>query len=204
MRQREAAIVLKHESRRLAPFDYVALLAYGLSEPALTIELQVRHKGALEVASGLGFHPWFPRTSDTRLCAPAAHVWLENEAHLPTKRVPIPAKPEWDFGAPVHLPASWINACFEGWGGAARITWPARGLGLGISASANLTRYIVYSPSGPAESFCFEPVSHSIDGHGAPDPQSAGPVLLRRGHDAACAIALTPFERGEFRLAGNT
>jgi aldose 1-epimerase len=167
VRQGEAAIVLEHDSRRLAPFDYVALLTQGLSERALTVELRVSHQGAHEVAYGLASIPGFLAR---RTPGYARRLLTSGLKTMPTKQVPISAKPEWDFGAPVQLPASWINACFEGWGGEARITWPARGLGLGMP----------------------------------PDPQSAGLVLLRRGQDAACAIVLTPFERGEFRLAGNT
>ena len=63
------------------------------------------------------------------------------------------------------------------WTGQARIEWPDAGLVAEIAASANLSGYILFSPTPDAGYFCFEPVSHVIDAHNArPDwPDDMGP-----------------------------
>ncbi|MDP7640664.1 MAG: aldose 1-epimerase, partial [Candidatus Hydrogenedentes bacterium] len=140
------------------PFEYRASLRYAIDAEALSIALSVRHRGSTPLPYGVGFHPWFPRSAQTRLRAPATSVWLENNVHLPTEIRPVDAFPYWDFRTARDLPEHWINNGFNGWSGEAEISWPDRGVGLAIHAEPPLTSYIMYSPDGNADFFCFEPV----------------------------------------------
>jgi aldose 1-epimerase len=109
-------------------------------------------------------------------------VWLENTRHLPTERVPIASRPEWDFESFRSLPADWINNGFVGWNGRATILWEDRGLALDVEAQPPLTSYLLYSPSATAGFFCFEPVSHAVDAHNLPPgPEAHGLVVLKPG-----------------------
>ncbi|MGH7122318.1 MAG: aldose 1-epimerase [Acetobacteraceae bacterium] len=188
----KAAIVLELRSRAMPPFDYMAELSYALSASALTMALSLTHLGARPLAYGLGFHPWLPRTQGTVLEAPADTVWLEDDDHLPTVRLDVAARPEWNFRAPQPLPVSWINASFEGWDGNAMVRWPERNLALEMRASANLRRCIVYSPGPQADFFCFEPISHRINAHAESNPEAAGLITLHPGDTVSCAVTLTP------------
>src|ERR1700757_770805 len=63
-------------------------------------------------------------------------------------------------GAVRALPAAWINNAFLGWDGRARVLWSERRLALEIIADPPLSTYILYSPGGDSDFFCFELVSH--------------------------------------------
>ncbi|MGE3738559.1 MAG: aldose 1-epimerase [Geminicoccaceae bacterium] len=162
-RRTDAEVVLGLESDGQPPFDYRALLTYALAHDALTMRLAVEHRGTAAVPYGLGFHPWLPRTPGTRLELPASEVWLETADHLPAGKVPVSARPDWDFRRERPLPDAWINNAFSGWPGTARVSWPERGLRLTVTATPELDTCILYSPDRDATFFCLEPVSHPVD-----------------------------------------
>jgi len=162
------------------PFRYEASLRYSIDAEALSISLSVLHRGSTPLPYGVGIHPWFPRSTRTRLRAPAASVWLEDEFHLPTICRPIDAFPHWDFSTARNVPDTWINNGFNTWTGDAEIEWPDRGVGMKIQAEPPLSGYIIYSPDGDADFFCFEPVSHAVDAHNLPGgPVANGLTILQ-------------------------
>ena len=112
-----AEVVLALESSDQPPFDYQAELTYALAGSALTMRLAVLHRGAVAAPYGLGFHPWLPRTPGTLIELPASEVWLETADHMPAGKVPIAARPDWDFARWRPLPTDWINNGFSGWSG---------------------------------------------------------------------------------------
>jgi aldose 1-epimerase len=170
--------LLELRSEGPAPFRYLARLTYELLPGELTMRLSVTNKAELALPFGLGFHPWLPRTPDTRLKAAAKAVWLESEKHLPTRKVEVHERPEWDFSTFRRLPDGWINNGFVGWDGQARIEWPSRGLSLAIEASERLEVYLLYSPDRDAPFFCFEPVSHVVDAHNLPGGPAANGLTI--------------------------
>jgi aldose 1-epimerase len=158
---------LRHPADASAPWDYLARQTLALDGAGLRLTLSVENHGA-PLPFGLGWHPYFPMTPETRLTAPASSLWLEGDDHLPTEEVPLPA--DLDFRAAAPLPNRWINNGFEGWDGHAQIDWPERGLSLQIDADPIFSRYVIYRPDtarDPAYAgdwFCFEPMTHSVDG----------------------------------------
>jgi aldose 1-epimerase len=173
---------LEHEGHGPGPYRYDATLDYMLETDAMTIRLAASNRASLALPFGLGFHPWLPRTPATRLQAEAESVWLEDARHLPVKRVPVTGRPDWDFSSLRPLPAGWINNAFTGWNGRATIIWEDRGLTLDLEARPPLSTFILYSPSGDAPFFCFEPVSHPVDAHNLPPgPEAHGLVVLTPG-----------------------
>lgn len=172
----EASVTLAVRSDGPGPYRYSARVVYALEGARLDQRLEVTNAGDVELPFGLGFHPWFRRAADTRLMAPAGRVWLEDAEHMPAGRAD-PAAAGLDFSRPAPLPAGWVNNLFTLWTGRARIEWPDAGLEARISASGNLSGYILFSPAPDAGYFCFEPVSHVIDAHNArPDwPDDMGP-----------------------------
>jgi aldose 1-epimerase len=77
-------------------------------------------------------------------------------------------------------PSSWPDQhAFRDWDGRASILWPDRKLALDIVADPPLSTYILYSPSGNADFFCFEPVTHPVDAHNLPGgPRANGLIIL--------------------------
>ncbi len=169
------------------PYRYRAQLDYGLFSYGLSARLKLTNRGDQPLPFGAGFHPWLPRTQGTRLEAAAEGVWLEDARHLPTERVPVASRPDWNFARPRALPAAWINNGFTGWNRRATVTWDDRDLALDILASPPIGTYILFSPSGDASFFCFEPVTHAVDAHNLPPgPEAHGLVVLGPG-DAVIA-----------------
>lgn len=158
-----AAALLRLVRHEAAPFAYEATLRYALEDDALVVELAVRNAGHCALPFGLGLHPWLPDPQGARLQACATAAWLSGADKLPSRRSPLP--PHWNFSDPGPLPADGVDNAFEGWDGAARIDWPARGLGLTIEA--DMDYFILYAPPG-RDFFCFEPVDHPINAHNLP------------------------------------
>lgn len=178
----DSAVTLSLNGVGLGPFRYDASVTYRLDGATLLMELAVTNKAALVLPYGLGFHPWFVRDHDTRLTAHADRVWLEQDDHLPRAVEPVWKHSQLDFTRSRELPRSWVNNWFDGWDGKARIDWPSRDLTVLVEASELLDRYVLYSPSGDADFFCFEPVSHPVDAFNLPEgPISHGMVKLQPG-----------------------
>jgi aldose 1-epimerase len=195
-------IQLERETVGFGPFCYGAVLNYALDADGMTIRLSTTNRAPIALPFGLGFHPWLTRTPATRLMAAAESVWLEDSRHLPTHRVPVASRPEWDFSSFHPLPVDWINNCFVGWDGRATIQWEDRALALDVEARPPLVDFILYSPSAEAPFFCFEPVSHAIDAHNLPPgPQAHGLVVLSPGKTlcAECRFRVREIESGSDR-----
>lgn len=187
-----ATLALRHAADAHAPWDYLARQTVTLDGYGLTLTLSVENRGRAALPFGLGWHPYFPLTPRTRLVAPASSVWLEGPDHLPTTEVPLPA--DFDFRRAAPLPDRWTNNGFEGWNGCARIDWPEHGLTLKIDADPVFSRYVIYRPDvarNPAYSgdwFCFEPMTHTVDGFQMADLGGLRP--LQSGESLKGSIAL--------------
>lgn len=180
--QTATQVTLELESRHQPPFDYRALLIYRIDGAALTVELVVTHQGEQPAPYGLGVHPWFPRTEDVRIEAPADGVWEVDADQLPTHWRALEERPEWDFRhGRTALPEGAIDNLFTGWNGHARLDWPERDLTLYIDTDPACPRYLVHSPGAAADFFCFEPISHDVDAHHRDTPLDHGLVELRKG-----------------------
>lgn len=145
------------------PWRYSAKQKLVLAPDHLTIEIAVTNRADRSLPYGVGFHPWFPRSARTQLSFFAETVWLEDKTHLPVEEVHLAAKPEWQFSNLRTLPTGWINNCFSGWDGVARIEHDESFTSCTITCSHTLEHVIVYSPSAKADYFCLEPVSHPVD-----------------------------------------
>jgi aldose 1-epimerase len=183
---------LRLSSEGPGPYRYDAELLYALAGSTLEMSLRVTNRADLALPYGVGFHPWLVRTPGTRLSAAATAVWLENELHLPAGGAPVPIPPEWDFRTSTALPEGFINNGFAGWDGRAEVRWDDRGLALDVTASTELSTYIVYSPSELSPFFCFEPVSHPVDAFNLPGGAEAnGLIALEPGEALAVTASYT-------------
>jgi aldose 1-epimerase len=156
------------------PYDYEAVQTFRLVNGGLDQQLQVRHLGLTPLPYGLGVHPWFPRTPQTRITAPVEGVWLCGDDPLPVAHTTdFPAGWNLNEGAPANGPL--IDNGYTGWGGKASIAWPE----LGLQVTASMPDFerdggaakhfcLVYRPpQGPA--FCFEPITQPIDAFHLPE-----------------------------------
>ena len=155
------------------PYDYEAIQTFRLVDGGLDQRLEVRHLGAQAMPYGLGLHPWFPRTDETRVHAPVQGVWLCGKDPMPvshTDRFP----PGWNLNEGISALGDLIDNGYTGWGGRARIEWPERGLQLtanmpDFEADGGVAAHycLVYRPP-QGQAFCFEPITQPIDAFNLP------------------------------------
>lgn len=150
------------------PYDYEAVQTFRLVDGGLDQQVQVRHLGVTPLPYGLGVHPWFPRTPQTRITAPVQGFWLCGDDPLPVAHTTdFPAGWNLNEGAPANGPL--IDNGYTGWGGKACIAWPEWGLQVTASmpdferdGGAAQHFCLVYRPPQGA-AFCFEPITQPID-----------------------------------------
>ncbi|MNE35596.1 hypothetical protein D3C80_1293670 [compost metagenome] len=166
------------------PFAYRARQRFHLSAGKLSIELHVTHLAEHAAWHGLGLHPYLPRTANTRLQAPARHVWLCDRAKLPTELSALPL--EWDFQQLKALPESLVDNGFCEWNGHCLIEQADLGYTLDCQATGS-DYYLLYCPVG-LEFFCIEPVSHPVNAHHLPG--RPGLRLLEQGQSTELGFTL--------------
>jgi len=166
------------------PFAYRARQRFHLREGRLSIELHVTHLAERAAWHGLGLHPYFPRTANTRLQARAEQVWLCDADKLPTQLGSLPA--EWDFQHLKGLPETRVDNGFCQWDGHCMIQQPELGYELQCQASGS-DYYLLYCPAG-LDFFCLEPVSHPVNAHHLPG--RPGLRLLEQGQSAELGFTL--------------
>ena len=183
-----AKLRLTLDSRAQPPFDYRAELTYALAGTALTHAADGRAPRRVAGSLRPGLSPLVPAHTRSR-CEPGRRpIWLETADHMPAGKVPIAARPDWDFARWRPLPTDWINNGFSGWNGTARVRWPEHGLQLSVEATPELGTCILYSPNEDAPFFCLEPVSHPVDAFHLPG--LPGLRLLQPGErfEVACTF----------------
>lgn len=165
-----ATLALDHPGDADWPFAFRAEQRFELSPDALTMHLAITNTDARPAPVGLGWHPYFPKRSRSRLHAELSDRWESDPAtQLPTRRVPQPGID----GDIAHLD---FDHCFEGWRGAARI----RDEKLSLKLSSSLPYLVVYTPQTKPY-FCVEPVSHVSNAVHMADPLAHGLRELASG-----------------------
>ena len=151
----EAELLFRHEAGDW-PWTYEARQLFALDTGGLSLRLTCRNLSDEPMPCGLGLHPYFPCTADTRLDTRVTHAWTIDEKVLPVERVP--AEGRFDLADRLICGQDLDNG-FGGWGGTARIETP--GLPFRIEMSSSTARFFhLYSPaSGGA--IAAEPVSHA-------------------------------------------
>ena len=173
------------------PWAYRAVQRFRLTPTGLELELAVTNEGDAAMPVGLGWHPYFPRTSETTLTARVTEIWLTDAEILPTARV-VPA-PDRDPRPGLAVDRVALDNAFVGWDGHAVVTWPERGARLRLAASPPLGTLVVYTP--PAQPFfCAEPVSHVTDAFNlaAGGQADTGMLTLAPGESVRATFTLTP------------
>ena len=151
------------------PYAYDAEQRFTLMAGGLEQVLSVTHRGSESRPYGLGMHPWFPRTPETRFLADVDGIWLCGANAIPTvhtTRIP----PDLDVRDACPAIGARIDHLYTGWSGRAAIRWPNHGLSVQIESATmegpDGTRGAgycqVYRPEQGA-AFCLEPVSHPVD-----------------------------------------
>ncbi len=159
----QATLTLEHPGDADWPFAFRAEQQVELTPTRLLQRLAITNTDARPAPVGLGWHPYFPKRSRSRLHIELSERWESDPStELPTRRV---AQPGID-GDVAHLN---FDNCFEGWTGPARL----RDEKLSIKLSSDLPYLVVYTP--PHKSYyCVEPVSHVSNAIHMAEPRAHG------------------------------
>lgn len=194
--QQSNIIILEyiHKKNTLSPYEYRAKQNIYLKDNRLVINLNVTNLGDEPLPFGLGYHPYFPKTPQTKLCAKSQYMYKEKKNFLSGK---IIAKPKnLNFYQFQPLPQHWVNNSFGGWNGLANIVWPEHHLQLDIATSSIFKYYHLFIPDKKFNStyrddyFCFEPISHASAAHHR--PHFAGLKILNQGETLSGHIIYAP------------
>jgi len=151
------------ETAQAWPFAFRAAQSFSLdtrsANATLTLTLQIENTDTRAFPFGLGWHPFFPRDSETQLGFSADGVWRTDSTGLPTRHDAVPDV--WRFDPPRTIAAPLDNV-FTGWPGRASIVWLQRALELTIEAEPTCNFLVVYIPRGQ-DYFAVEPVTHMTD-----------------------------------------
>jgi aldose 1-epimerase len=105
---------------------------------------------------GLGQHPYYPCTAETRLHTEVAHAWTIDEKVLPVEKVAATGR--YDL-RDRQVCGQGLDNGFAGWGGTARMHTPGSPFSIEMS-SREAGFFQLYSP-GSGGFYVAEPVSHA-------------------------------------------
>ena len=138
------------------PWSYEAMQIFALDERGLSLRLECRNTSDTAMPCGLGQHPYFPCTAETRLRTEVRTAFEIDEHVLPTAEVPATGRFDLTDRPVCGLG---LDHGFGGWGGGATMSdprWPAP-----LRLSSPQARFFqLYSPT-EGGIFVAEPVSHA-------------------------------------------
>jgi aldose 1-epimerase len=158
----EVVLRYRHTPDAHWPFAFEASQYFTLTPQSMHIEMVFTNTGDIAQPVGLGWHPYFPKRSRSRLHVELTDRWDPDAMQLPVRKV---AQPGIDSDI-AHLD---FDNCFDGWRGAARI----RDERFSLQLTSSLDRLVVYTPKDK-DYFCVEPVSHVSNAIHMADPLAHG------------------------------
>jgi aldose 1-epimerase len=158
----EAELAYTHTPDAHWPFAFALRQRFVLTPGALEVHLAATNTGAAPQPMGLGWHPYFPKRSRSRLHVELTERWDNDASGLPTRHVPQP-------GIDGDVANLAFDNCFEGWRGPARI----RDEKMSLRLTSSLPYLVVYTPDTKPY-YCVEPVSHVPNAIHMSDPAAHG------------------------------
>jgi aldose 1-epimerase len=150
-----AALTFRHEAGEW-PWAYEARQDFHLDKAGLSLHLICRNLSDEPMPCGLGQHPYFPCTGNTRLDTEVQSAWTVDENVLPVAEVP--AEGPYNLRER-RVCGQDLDNGFGGWGGRALIFDPALPFEIELSAP-DAGFFQLYSPAS-GSLFVAEPVTHA-------------------------------------------
>ena len=142
--------------------------------------------------SGIGMHPFFPKSPMMEMQFAAKAVWQNDDRMLPVERTDVPS--EWNFRDHHPVSALTVDNCFAEWSGHATLVWPERDWELRIAADSVFGHLVVFT-SPARDSIAIEPITHANNALNlAADRDDSGPGV---GPDVGPDVGLVVLAQGE-------
>nr|WP_297357529.1 aldose 1-epimerase [uncultured Caldimonas sp.] len=173
-----AELRLQHPGDEAWPFAFEVTQRMALDAQGLALSLQIVNTAAEPAPAGLGWHPFFPKRSRSRLHAELSGRWDADETLLPVRHVP-------QAGIDADVAYLDFDNCFTGWQGTVRI----RDEKFSLQLTSPLPYLVVYTPP-LREHFAVEPVSHVNNALNMPEPEQHGVAVLAPGASLSATMKL--------------
>ena len=98
-----SATLAFHHPAAAWPWPYTARQHFALLEDGLAISLSLTNTGDSIMPAGLGLHPYFPRTPQSRLTAPIGGVWQQDAQAIAARRTGRRRRPRAGAGRASRL-----------------------------------------------------------------------------------------------------
>jgi aldose 1-epimerase len=165
----DVRIRLSLESRHFDgnPYHYRSTQTFLLLPDGLQIDLTVTNLGTVTLPFGLGLHPYFVSSEQTRLMFKSEGVWLPGEDRIPAEHAS--SYPEtWNYNSAAPLGGPTIEACYTGWNGKALIDYPDRSLSVTM-VMPDCNGYVLLERPAHQDYFSIQPVTHPVDAFHMPN-----------------------------------
>jgi aldose 1-epimerase len=144
----QARLTYHHEADAQWPFAFDSEQTFTLDGNSLEMHISITNRAEIAAPAGLGWHPFFAKSAQTRVRFTGTHRWEMGPDKLPTQALP-------HTGLDTDCTSLDVDHCFDGWSGALQLLQGA----LRIDVRSDLTHLVVYTT--PArDSIAMEPVSH--------------------------------------------
>lgn len=191
-----ACLHLLHEPSRAAahhwPFAYEATQEIALDAHTLTVTISARNLSDRPMPFGMGHHPYYPRTRNTRVHARVAAMWHSTPDLLPTYAGAHPCVDAMTSKEGMSADAFDLDNNFAGWSRTATIAWPDEGRAIALDAETPFDHMVVYAPASHPDLLCVEPVSNVADWVNLDaDHAMKGGAVLEPGESVTASFAWT-------------
>ncbi len=164
-----ARITLEHDAvganARAWPWPFRATQTFELArsaaqrdEAVLVVTLTLQSLAAEPFPFGLGWHPFFSKSSTTTLTFKADGVWQNDATQIPVRHAAIPEA--WQFERGKALGDLALDNVFTRWNGP--LTLDPQGMTVTLDADRACQFLVVYTPP-KADFIALEPVTHETD-----------------------------------------
>ena len=133
------------------PWAFTARAHYSLDDGGLELALEVENRADEPMPVGLGHHPYFPRSADTRLRAWLPWRWEVDATLIPLDRAPNPDAAA--FAERARVADLRLDHGYTGWDSHAVIDEPATGLRILLMGEGG-NAFHLYVPDAPI--YCAE------------------------------------------------
>ena len=173
-----AVLAYDHTADAHWPFAFALRQVVELTPESLTLSLHITNHADVAQPVGLGWHPYFPKRSRSRLHIELTDRWESDASGLPTRKLP-------QSGIDADIAHLEFDHCFEGWRGEAKIRDEKLRLGL----RSSLPYLVVFTPQTKPY-YCVEPVSHVSNAIHMADPLAHGLRKLAPGESFEASMTL--------------
>ena len=156
----QLTIEFEHHGKEGFPFAYKATEIFEVEDNKLIVSLKLTNKGGIPMPCGLGWHPFFEKTTDAIVQFKNKMLWA-HEA-LPPREKPIKVPPEWAFEKGLNINTVDLDTCFGGFDGKVELKWPSLNRTITMTALHDFGHVLVWTPKGE-NFFCVEPVTNATD-----------------------------------------